>query len=208
MVVLGFLAPLRAEPIAESKSFTAEVVSIRLTRQFESKVIVAAVDPRFLATMKLLEDVHGLGAEGETVRFAIHSPTRDLDLPDYSNASGARLQLRLTPLSRKGRYYLQRETKEPRQDDRGEASDNPEIQLENQHPLNGRFERTWPTKDDLEWFRAAKGKTVNQLLQTYGTPTKTVQKGKLAEWHYPWLAVAIIAVEDGKATATYYEAGY
>jgi len=76
-------------------------------------------------------------------------------------------------------------------------------------PLNERFKKHWPTADDLKWFREAKGMTGACALKIYGKPVKVVRQKDGAEaWHYPWVAVAIIYVKEGRVGGVWYDAGY
>jgi len=86
-VLLG--ASVRTE--AKEVGFSATISEIRITRQFDSKTIVAGVDPRFLVTLTLHQDVDGIGKNGDSISFAIHSLARDLNITDQKTAVGNRI---------------------------------------------------------------------------------------------------------------------
>jgi len=77
------------------------------------------------------------------------------------------------------------------------------------HPLNARFKSAWPGKSDVEWFCAAKWKSVASVLKEYGSPKeqKSMPDGTV-RWRYPWLAIAELRVKDGIVVGAFYDAGY
>jgi hypothetical protein len=58
-------------------------------------VKVLPFDARFVATLKLREDVEGVGRKDETLSFAIHSPARELLLADWWKSAGRVIRVRL-----------------------------------------------------------------------------------------------------------------
>lgn len=93
---------------AQSWTFEAEVVRVQLMSRFAGTVKVAAIDPRFVAELRLTADVADFGKKGTTIAIAISSPTRDLRLPDYKNAEGEVLRLKMSKEAGAKRFSLRR----------------------------------------------------------------------------------------------------
>ena len=64
---------------AKSKrhTFQARLVKVQLLSGFQGKVIRVGIDPRFVVTLALHTPFHTY-PKGQTIHFAIHSPTRSL----------------------------------------------------------------------------------------------------------------------------------
>ena len=95
-VLIASVIPASADPNPKGQVFDAEIIRIRMLSRFTGTVKLAAIDTRFVAEMRLKDDVKGLGKKGATVAFAIHSPARDLWISDYSSAAGKLVRLRVS----------------------------------------------------------------------------------------------------------------
>jgi hypothetical protein len=78
MLALLGCASNRGESVDDMTArFDATVLDVQPMGSFEGEVKVAALDPRFVVSLKVLGDVEALGlTEGTTAHFAIHSPTK------------------------------------------------------------------------------------------------------------------------------------
>ncbi len=111
MILAALIAFHQRAVAEESKSqvFDAKLIIVQMLSQFRGQVKVAAVDPRFVVTLELQQNVEELGKKGETVNVAIHSPARDLHLSDYQTSFGKLFRFRFSHSPESRTSSLQRE---------------------------------------------------------------------------------------------------
>lgn len=115
LMVLG-ITPAFADEKGETKTWTfeAEIVRVQLLSRFSGSAKLAAIDPRFIAEVRLRENVEGFGKKGTTIALAIHSPSRDLHLEDYAKAAGEIVRLKLSKDEGAKRFSLRRVFEKPK----------------------------------------------------------------------------------------------
>ena len=86
----------------------ARIDEIETSRRFDKTTIVTGADPRFVVSLTLEQDMEGIGKRGDAVRFAIHSPVRDLRISDQRAAVGTQVLLLLSVAKESGFKQLSR----------------------------------------------------------------------------------------------------